>query len=369
MSNLGTLDELLGYSCDELQLSSTRHMNAERAYKAVGSWLADPASELNRYDPYIYPQGSFKIGTTIHPISRNEYDLDFVFELRKFPNPSPDDAVKILNAVERRLRDHATYKTMIEPKKRCVRLVYADEFHMDILPAIPDRSQIGGTHVHVPDRDLENWKPSNPKGYAQWFDGRGALYKSSLSQKKIDVLPEQEDADEKTPLQRVVQLMKRARDRYYSTHRDPDSAPRSIVLTTLAGHAYSGTASTAQALQEILHHIKVNPTMEVRNPANTKEVLSEQWQKDHQAFYEFHKWIDWFSEKWNAALNSHSATELAKNLSELFGEEPVRGAYKKQVARLEGLRNAGSLGITRSGALTSAASASVIVPKNTFYGR
>jgi hypothetical protein len=42
---------------------------------------------------------------------------------------------------------------------------------MDILPAIPDPSR-GGTALLVPDHDAQSWKPSNPKGYAAWFDLR-----------------------------------------------------------------------------------------------------------------------------------------------------------------------------------------------------
>ena len=57
---------------------------------------------------------------------------------------------------------------MIELKNRCVRVSYATEFHLDILPACPDR-YAGGTCVVVPDRKVQHWKASNPKGFAQWF--------------------------------------------------------------------------------------------------------------------------------------------------------------------------------------------------------
>jgi hypothetical protein len=51
-------------------------------------------------------------------------------------------------------------------------------------------------------------------------------------QTTIEPVPAMQSVDEKTSLQRVVQLLKRARDRFVT---DLDPPPRSIVLTTLAG--------------------------------------------------------------------------------------------------------------------------------------
>jgi len=50
---------------------------------------------------------------------------------------------------------------MVKLKKRCVRIVYKDEFYLDILPACRDHGN-GGTCIQVPDRELGNWTPSNP---------------------------------------------------------------------------------------------------------------------------------------------------------------------------------------------------------------
>lgn len=364
MNELSALDEILDYACDDLQITTTNHEEAERAYKAVAAWLAAPESELRAHRPAIYPQGSFLIGTTVHPIGRNEYDLDFVCEMQGLDWTSAS-AVDVLKAVENRLRAHGTYQAMIEPLKRCVRLTYANKFHMDILPAAPEVPR-NGTCVRVPDRKLEEWKASNPKGYAEWFHGRGRLYATRLQEKRIEPMPRAQNADEKTPLQRAVQLIKRARDRYYM--KRPDDAPRSIVLTTLAAHAYSGSASTAQTLHEILDSISRGGVSEVRNPANTEEVLSEQWVKDPQSLNDFRQWISWFAERWSEAAASHGTT-LSSKLSDLFGEEPVKAAYLKQAAKIGGLRGSGSLGISRSGSLMGASVAATIpVPRNTFYG-
>lgn len=358
-----TLDEILDYSCEDLQLSLTNHEEADRSYKAVAAWLAAPDSELHAYAPTIYPQGSFLIGTTVHPIGKNEFDLDFVCEMAKM-DWMRTHPIDVLDAVEKRLLDHGTYKSMVKRLKRCIRLTYANQFHVDILPAAPEIPQ-NGMRVLVPDRKLEEWKASNPKGYAEWFNARSQLYAKQLQEKRIEPMPRVQDADEKTPLQRAVQLIKRARDRYFIKH--PDDAPRSIVLTTLAAHSYSGTPSTAQAVQEILDFIGAGNFTEVRNPANNKEVLSEQWNAHPETLIQFREWVQWFAIKWGEAITSQGQN-LSSRLSDLFGEESVRAAYVKQAENIGRLRAVGGLAVGRSGLLSGIAAASVVVPRNTFYG-
>ncbi|MGA9996880.1 MAG: nucleotidyltransferase, partial [Pyrinomonadaceae bacterium] len=179
------LDDLLERIGEKLQLSPTRYQQAESRYHAVGDWLSAEDSTLATFDPVIYPQGSMKIGTTVRPRGRQAHDLDFVLELkadwRLFPRP-----VVLLDMVEHRLREHKIYREMIERKNRCMRIIYANEFHLDILPACPNPS--AGLHcVLVPDCAAEGWKHSNPKGYALWFE-RTAETKRAEFRKQIEPL-------------------------------------------------------------------------------------------------------------------------------------------------------------------------------------
>lgn len=367
MNNTNLLDQLLDYSCRELQLSPANHEEAERRYRAVGQWLSAEGSRLLPFNPAIYPQGSFRIGTTVFPIGGNEHDLDFVCELAVDWRRTP--ALTMLDEVERRLREHATYAPMVERKKRCVRLNYAGAFHMDILPAAPETVRYG-TEVRVPDRKLEEWKPSNPKGYAEWFEKRcQVLEKVLLKDAQIEPLTPQQSADEKAPLQRVVQLLKRARDRYF---KNPDDAPRSIVLTTLAGQVYAGQASTAQALHDVLGSLSALASrapqgLEVRNPANSAEILSEQWVIG-SAYGAFRSWLQWSVAEWEKVLSAGSIQATEKQLSALFGEDVVRKALVKHAADVESLRKSSALNVSRTGALTTTAGAASIRP-NSFYGK
>jgi hypothetical protein len=358
------LDELLELSCEELQLAPSLHAAAEAHYHAVADWLDAEGSPLRGLRPTIYPQGSFLIGTTTRPIRQQEYDLDFVCQMQL--DHSRIGAVAVLDLVKARLLDHGTYAPMVEPLKRCVRLNYAGAFHMDILPGAPCTPPLG-TRIKVPDRKIPGWKDSDPKGFAAWFHRRGAQF---LLEKRADAepIPRQQSVEEKTPLQRAVQLTKRARDLYFGV--DVDSAPRSIVLTTLMGHAYRGQRSTSQAVHDLLESLRqISASASapvVLNPANPEEVLSEQWTAKPEVFAAFGRWLDWFAAGWSRVLAARGVQEAQCQLSGLFGDEVVKHAVVKQAQRLDGLRKAGGLGINTAG--TFVAGAGLPVRQNTFFG-
>lgn len=358
------LDELLEFSCEDLQLSPSLHDAAERHYHTVAAWLDAEGSPLRDFRPTIYPQGSFLIGTTTRPVHQQEYDLDFVCQMEI--DHSRSSAVGVLDLVKERLLNHGTYAPMVEPLKRCVRLNYAGEFHMDILPGAPDAPRLG-TRIRVPDRKLLGWKASDPKGFAAWFHRRGAQF---LLEKRADAepIPRQQSVAEKTPLQRAVQLAKRARDRYFAG--DVDSAPRSIVLTTLMGHAYRGQRSTSLAVHDLLVSLRDVASSAsapvVLNPSNPEEVLSEQWAARPEAFAAFGRWLDWFAAGWGRVLAAKGVQDTQRELSSLFGDEVVKKAFVKQAHRMDELRKAGSLGIDGAGTLL--VGARLPVQTNTFFG-
>jgi len=73
---------LLNEIAQSLDISDTLFEDAERKYRAVGSWLGEGDSQLAKFTPEIYPQGSFLLGTVIKPLSdEDEYDIDLVFRM------------------------------------------------------------------------------------------------------------------------------------------------------------------------------------------------------------------------------------------------------------------------------------------------
>jgi hypothetical protein len=359
------LNDLLVRIAVSLQLTRTQYRDAVRHYEAVAKWLSEPGTLLARYAPGIFPQGSLRIGTTVRPIGRDEYDLDLVCELLALFGSH--DPVWVLNLVERRLREHGTYGPMVERMNRCVRLNFAGQFHLDILPARPDTA-LGDTYLFVPDRRLEDWKPSNPKGYAAWFD-RQSAYRRMAMQKAIEPLPQPEGAEDKTPLQLAVQLFKRWRDVRYD---DPDLAPISIVLTTLAGNHYLGEEHPLTALSGIVQRIDAaipaTGRLIVCNPAHLDEDLSERWDSNPAAYRAFVSGIRDLKAKLTVAPSLEGLPRLREFLEDLFGDIAAP-ALRDQARAIEGARSHGGLTLlgTAGGLSTVAASGSTLVRSNTFY--
>lgn len=363
------LDDLLERICEKLQITQTQQETAKQRYEGVGEWLSSEESALAAADPRIYPQGSLRIGTTVKPLAEQEYDVDLVCELDL--NWEQYEAVAVLNAIEARLRENKRYVPLIERKNRCLRLNYANEFHMDILPACPDCQKNHGC-VKVPDRKAKEWKDSNPKGYAEWFENR-AKEMLLFVEKAIEPFPGLEPLKRKPALKRTVQLIKRYRDLTFQDN--PELAPISIILTTLAGMRYEGQASVNKALAFILSEIVGNipnggRRLVVLNPTNRDEDFSEKWDDNPALYGSFVQWVKEFNMRWMEVNATRGIHNIARILKVMFGETVTEIALKEQVEFMEKSRQGGTLrALSSTGTLVTAPTAqSIPVRKNTFHG-
>ncbi len=362
------MDDLLQRICEKLQISSTQREQAEKRYEAVGQLLAKDEI-LSPVKPNIYPQGSLRIGTTVKPLSGQEYDLDLVCEL-SLVDYQRYDPTTILNVIETRLKANEIYRPLIERLSRCIRLNYANEFHLDILPACPDFMKNNGA-VKVPDRELREWKDSNPKGYAEWFEQRSIIYEEVVA-KVVEPLPYHEPIESKPPLKRAVQLIKRYRDIFFQ--KNGDIAPISIILTTLACSYYRGESSVNQTISNILQNIASEISMTsnrlvVLNPTNLDEDFSEKWEGNKELYESFVKWISNFQETWKI-FNANKGFKAIEVIQKMFGEEITNIALKDQTEFMEKNRRNGLLGVSPStGSILIGSSGNVLpINKNTFHG-
>lgn len=378
------LESLLHRMCTSIQLSPTQFSLAKEHYEAVANVLSEDEYFDNAHLD-IYPQGSLRIGTTVKPLNRNEYDLDFVMEVTGLDEVKLRDPVQFLNDVTAILENHGTYKDMVKRKNRCVGLTYANDFHMDILPGRPTNGEHPNCIV-VPDRKAEDWKASNPKGYAEWFDQKAAdfhpyeltkaLFEASS---KIDPLPDLERVEHLPPLKRAVQLMKRHRDIVFEN--DADNAPISIVLTTLAGELYQKQGSVYDTLlgilEGIVERIRREGFIRVYNPKNGEELLSEKWESNPEMYEKFVSFITSFSTRW-AKLPERVASaghlELSEQLGTSFGSDLVKSSISKEAILQRRLQEAGFLKMQSTGIILPTAAATGIltgtvpIKANTFYG-
>lgn len=363
---LNQLDTLLFEICEELQLPPYRYNQADERYQAVSEVLEAEGSPLSPFRPSIYPQGSMRLGTTVRPIA-GPHDLDFVCELSL--SHALVEPIKLLQALYGHLKQHGVYREMVSLKNRCVRITYANEFYMDLLPACQDHDA-GGTCIQVPDRDTRSWKPSDPIGYSKWFRGKSAPRMRKFAADSAEPLPTLQAVEDKSPLQLAVQLIKRWRDIHYANA--PYPAPISIVLTTLAADAYRGEVSVSEAIASILHGIletvrtaeSGGRRLKVLNPSNILEDLSERWDDDEEAYRGFKAGVQQLSRRWDALLLAGGNQNA--ELERLFGE-PVKTVLEKRAERLHESRFEKKLRVTSAGVI-SAGTGGVRIPVNTFHG-
>lgn len=152
------------------------------------------------------PQGSWAHRTIINPVGNNEFDADFMLNMSENPDWA-DDPKQYIEAVYAALHRHSIYGNMPHSRKcRCVRLVYANSMHLDIVPHL---NLADGREVIV-NRDDNDWELTNPQGFTDWMKEKDDLAKGNL--------------------RKVIRLMKYLRD-----HKNSFTGTRSILLTTLLG--------------------------------------------------------------------------------------------------------------------------------------
>jgi hypothetical protein len=324
-SNKSDLNLTLQSIANKLDIDLTRYKKAVTSYKAVGNWLKAESSPLHQYDPIIYPQGSFLLGTVVKPID-NDYDLDFVCELKKGHRLNSQETFRMIGD---RLKEHATFSKMLQsPKNRCWRLIYAGDFHMDIIPAIPDLER-GDTAILLPDRELSDWTKSDPKGYGKWFKGRMKdkydLHHTELAIKELKEVEEIHDYLVKAQLQQSIQLMKRHRDIYFQDKREKDK-PISIIITTLAGYVYEAYGvqedlfQTLNLLSKNMVQVINSNSPKVPNPTNYEEDFADKWNEKPEREQAFHEWIRRLQTDLDELQGCSSLSGYQEKLQEMFGE-------------------------------------------------
>ena len=363
------IDTILFNICCKLQLSDTLYKSATERYEAVASILGD-APFFKNTKIELYAQGSFRLKTTVKPLNRDEYDLDFVAQISAESNLSPWD---IYYGIYNILKHDGIHNGMVELKKRCIRINYANDFHLDIMPG----KLIGNisSEIKVPDKENQTiYHHSNPKAYSEWFEkqAREVIVREMKSKfyadSDIEHIQSQQDVSYLEPLRRAVQLVKRYRDIYCDTY---DKEPvRSIVLCTLMGQLPSYWGDAFYILKTFCKYTNAlidkngNKPFDIINPV-VDENLTEKWYEGNN----FQDFVDMMKnlERDLEALSSFEInSDINKLLKKMFGETVTQEAICAYADDITSLRNEGKLKVGRNGRLSE--SEGELIRKNTFYG-
>jgi hypothetical protein len=370
-----TISKLLGGAVELLDIPEDIRDQAVRRYEDVGNFLAENGGE----GWSIYPQGSFRIGTPIKPpTSTGEYDIDLVCHNDIKKTSTTQEELK--DRVGTMLDAYHEFKLVEDPDdapelcvegRRCWTLTY-DGFHLDVLPAIPDEDA-PPTSILLTDVKLRPWQYSNPIGYAEWFRGQSEEMRRGLEAKAraagVAAVP---DWAVRTTLQRLVQILKW--HCYLHFMDDLGDRPPSVLITTLAAHAYCGetdlVTATLNAVSGMPRHIeRVGNRWWVTNPAHDNENFADKWNEYPERRRKFLSWLNDLTATLNDAEGyaGKGLDRLVDRLGESFDLGLLRKSAQRMGLETQQFRNSRTLGMSRhTGALTVASG--ITVPKHNFYG-
>jgi hypothetical protein len=190
---------------DTVNLDETRLKNLSGAVEAIYKALVadDTIGRLIRGKD---AQGSWAHRTIIKPVKGNEFDADFMLVLDEDDEWS-EHPVRYINEVHAALSRNETYKSMVKPAKcRCVRVAYAGDFHVDIVPFL----MIDGDRQVIVNGDEDDWEDTDPDGFTRWMKEKDDIAGGNL--------------------RLVIRLMKYLRD-----HGGNFKRTRSVILTAILG--------------------------------------------------------------------------------------------------------------------------------------
>ncbi|NOU58887.1 nucleotidyltransferase domain-containing protein [Marinifilum caeruleilacunae] len=399
------INDLLENLGESLDINETQYNAAVDSYQAVGKWLSDEKSSLAPYMPEILPQGSFMLGTMIKPINENDdMDIDLVCQLKgKNPNWAQ---YGVKQKVGDRIKDNETYKKMLDDEgRRCWTLEYRQDspnikerYHMDILPAVVDSGyrevlekafaatdlgEVNDLAIRITDNQDENyysdtnhlnWMKSNPFGYGKWFfnianiDFKKAIWMSEAVQ------PVPKYQENKLPLQRVIQILKRHRDIMFN---GDEHKPISIIITTLSAKAYRREGNIMDALVNIVNQLELEIEERyseehgrmikwIGNPVNQEENFADKWPENPKKQENFYSWLNQVKKDISALSLKPSLPLIVESLKRPFGEDVMNKAFNAYGERLLKKREVGALKMARGTGILGAVGETV--KNHNFHG-
>lgn len=373
-------DDLLADVARRIQLTPTAYGEAVDHFNAVSGYLDEHDGGLPDYDPIIYPQGSFRMGSTISAHDdREDYDIDLLLELALDPATSPEAALGLVARSLAAGKGRLKFSTL-KIKKRCVTLGYSN-MHLDVTPAVlvplrdPRVVTIFDRHPDRPDHAL-----ANPEGFARWFDAMvrpqstiatRAVTASRSIRAHVVPVPEQKPAEHKPDRLLAIQLLKRFRD-IRCDRGDYDRCP-SVLISKIAAEAPQRpglVADLRSAAAHLAREVSVNP-LHVVNPACHEDVLSDRWPQRGGSNLLFARDLGVLVLRLDELVREGTQVRKLDILKDLFGENAAMDGFRQAVARANAQSRTGGFSASKTGAVAFGGvvpAGSVAAPTHRFFG-
>lgn len=346
----------------KLELSAKERARATMHYEALGRHVAAKLG-MSDTDAHVFVQGSMRTQTTVSPRGNQNFDLDVVVKLTGLKVHGITDSEGFFQAFGMALKG---IQDAGDPtaKRRCWRLNYPGEpFYFDVTPALPDSQTLNvgvTTDLRVRDPDIR-WSPSNPEEFADWFCTiankrfsfhRGLREMVIKADTQVTPIPDAPVGIDDV-LRRGIQLMKLHRDNYYwnLSEERKDAKPISVILVTLAGHAYdrmvtheqTAYSSPIEVLLELVDRMPAGIGYDgrdyrVSNPMLTSENFADRWNSDGGLrSHEFKTWHKKLATDLEALFTEEYSKKSEARIRSVFGQYGVDAWKASMPSALQGL--------------------------------
>ena len=231
----------------EISVTNTQRTNLQRGRDAVKERIEQYfLNELRVSEPKFCLQGSYALKTMVRPLDQEDYDLDDGVYLQHtdddISKPTP---LTVSSWIVEAVKKHTKKKTI--NKKNCVRVIYADGYHID-LPVYREVKE----KFYLGTLEGNKWILNDAKAFNDWF------YRQ---------------------LEKTEQM--RSCIKYLKAWKDFNSSDlKGIHLTVLVGLNHTSfkdrdDLSIVETVQRIIDYIKQNRA--IYNPVDESENLIKDW--------------------------------------------------------------------------------------------
>jgi hypothetical protein len=274
---------------DQVNLNQSRLDNAKDRLDTLKKHLKENLEGFQG----VEIQGSFATRTIIKPVKEsNEYDIDLMVYL-KDDGSSPQ---QYMNRVYECLSEKKFYSDHRKQKSRCVTIVYANQFRIDVVPCVERK----GSKWICNSKD-NAWEKTDGTAYRDWYNSQNSKSHGDLK--------------------RVTRLLK------YLKQSKRTFTADSIVLTTLAGMAvedlpegkFNSLPNSLEAITEWIDgYLQKHPTANLANPALKEETFGRHW-TDSQ-YQNFREKFHGYTKRIQEAIACQDAEKSEKLWQDLLGD-------------------------------------------------